>query len=99
MAFVDGFPTEEDIKLALYTVEPEQLSDLLVPEISYALSQITRNLTDFPLNFPFFYGRVNVPNGSGSLFQRFNPYGLPFADQYSTKLYQLYKKYYLLRFI
>ena len=38
MAFVNGFPTEEDIKIELYNLEPEQLSDLVYVPIHAKLT-------------------------------------------------------------
>lgn len=97
MAFINGFPTENDIKLPLYTVEPEQLSDLVaVPSPSrkcWNVKLITNgfnttvksDLDIQEVSFPF----CDCP----CLFQRFNPYGFFFASEYSKKLYDWKRKY------
>ncbi len=96
MAFVNGYPTEEDIKLPLYTVEPSQLSDLVAVPTS-----------DKYYNIKLINHGVNPSSGADQdiqavnyplsiypcLFQRYNPYGLPFADGYSLKLYKWLRKY------
>lgn len=97
MTFENGFPKGDSIKLPLYLIEPEQLSDLVaVPRSNvqyWNIRLITydnnpRHKSDYDIqsiSFPL----DNVP----CLFQRYNPYGLPFADGYSTKLYEWKLKY------
>lgn len=97
MSFNNGYPDEQSIKLPLYTVEPEQISDLVAVQFSKnppwkvqlttggvsPSHQSDRDIQD--ISFPLSY--------SPCLFQRYNPTGLPFADGYSTKLYQWRNKY------
>lgn len=97
MAFINGFPTQNDIKLPLYTVEPEQLSDLvavpIVKQKCWNIQLITNGLIPEhksdshiqEVSFPF--------STRPALFQRYNPDGLKFADEYSLKMYQWYRKY------
>lgn len=97
MTFVNGFPENGSIKLPLYLVEPEQLSDLVaVPRsnveywnirlITYENNSDEESDRDIQeVSFPI----ENIP----CLFQRYNPDGLSFADGYSTKLYEWKRKY------
>lgn len=96
MAFVGGYPDTDSIKLPLYAVEPEQISDIVVvpsdtsyykvfPAYKFGIPQTASDRAISAVNFP--------STTEFGLFQRYNPVGLPFADQYSTKLYNWAKKY------
>lgn len=104
MGFINGYATEDDIKIELFLFEPEQISDLVLVPLSYKVSRYLAGLTytnsdvyaysTYPYwrNYPFAYnvtntGRIQPNPIQPLLFQRFNPYNKPFAEQYSTKLF------------
>ncbi len=114
MPFVNGFATEEDIKLPLYTVEPSQLSDLVCVPYGRKLDFFLQNLVaeefgtieegetledrfleenGYSDNLPFHWKIGKQYEQISYLFQRYNPTGQPFAETYSTKLYEFYRKY------
>lgn len=100
MPFVNGFPTEEDIKIKLYYYEPEQISDLIYcPLPSFVRVFLSQLMVDPNKSkrlevkiwwcLPFSVRALDIP----MLFQRFNPYNKPFADEYSKKLFDFLQRY------
>ncbi len=104
MGFVNGYATEEDVKIELFLFEPEQISDLVIVPLTYKVGRYLAGLTytsgdiynnsanSYWINYPFAYNITNQsriqPNPiQPLLFQRFNPYNKPFAEEYSLKLY------------
>ena len=97
MAFNNGFPNEDSIKLPLYSIEPEQLSDLVaVPFCNNPPWKVKLITNDrIPTNrLEESIQNISFPiSNYPCLFQRYNPDGLSFANEYSKKLYQWRKKY------
>ena len=97
MAFLNGFPDEESIKLPLYSVEPEQLSDLVAVPFSGKKLWNIELLSNHDSNSSKADKDIHAVSFPLSdfpcLFQRYNPTGKNFADNYSTKLYEWRKKY------
>ncbi len=105
MAFVNGFPTEEDLKINLYLNEPEQISDLVYVPLAVTIGRYLSRISQIQeepnyyneegnrfINFPFNHfhpstGSSITAKGVPLLFQRFNPYNKPFADEYSKKIF------------
>ncbi len=91
MPFINGFPTEEDKKIALFACEHEQISDLVfVPTAikNYANYQLITN-DNIPINKEQEdIQKINFPfSNYACLFQRYTPYQGTYANEYSTKLY------------
>ena len=97
MPFENGYPTEDDRKTALYALEPEQISDLVfVPHrlFRYVWYNLATNGNLSSNSEVISIQKVNFPlSAYPCLFQRYNPYGKKFADEYSLKLYNFLLKY------
>ncbi|MGK7893953.1 MAG: hypothetical protein AB4372_10105 [Xenococcus sp. (in: cyanobacteria)] len=86
MPFVNGYPTEGDIKPPLYILDPQQTHDLIQPSIPFNIAKWLYTLIDQRHHF---FGIYYSPGGY--IIERYTPEDYSYAWDFSLKYYEFLK--------